>query len=214
MFETNLSKRGATVRAADGAPHLLIGWPVDPGDQPLLAALGAEVRVTKLDVTGTGARGFSRRLLAPVDVALLRADRLGVEGSALLHDADLGFPEVIFVVDEAWSPERLALESRGFRYIVARNDLSSWLPGVLSQLCALTRARRGALAASANKPLPPSLPPSQRLAGRLTLHAAETRFRETYLRLLLAERGSRRRAADEAGVPYRSFCEMLRKLGI
>jgi molybdenum-dependent DNA-binding transcriptional regulator ModE len=46
------------------------------------------------------------------------------------------------------------------------------------------------------------------------LHAAETRFRETYLRLLLAERGSRRRAADEAGVPYRSFCEMLRKLGI
>ena len=46
------------------------------------------------------------------------------------------------------------------------------------------------------------------------LHVAETAFRDVFLRSLLAQHGSRRRAAEEAGVPYRSFCEMLRKLGI
>jgi molybdenum-dependent DNA-binding transcriptional regulator ModE len=39
-------------------------------------------------------------------------------------------------------------------------------------------------------------------------------FRESYIRFLLGESGSRQEAARRAGVPYRTMCEMIRKLGI
>ena len=50
--------------------------------------------------------------------------------------------------------------------------------------------------------------------ARLPLPTAEMQFRESYIRFLLGESGSRQEAAKRAGVPYRTMCEMIRKLGI
>ena len=51
-------------------------------------------------------------------------------------------------------------------------------------------------------------------SGRVSLHEAERRYRETYIRSLLAESGNRREAARRAGIPYTTLCEIIRKLGI
>ena len=152
--------------------------------------------------------------LAPVDVAVLHAERLDLACSPLLRDPKLGLPELVFVVDEASSPQHLALRSRGFRYVVAEDDLPEWLPAMLAQLVSLTRARRIVLGACPDGAGAIDISATVRRARRVKLHAAETTFRMAFMRALLAEHGSRRRAAEEAGVPYRSFCEMLRKLGI
>jgi hypothetical protein len=94
---------------------------------------------------------------------------------------------------------------------VGLHELSQWLPSKLMCLARVARARRILLE---EVPEPPAS--SAQSGGILSsrLHAAEARFRETYLRSLLAQCGSRRKAAEHAGVPYRSFCEMLRKAGI
>jgi hypothetical protein len=203
----------ATVTSrSEPPPHLLVGLTHEVAAHYLFHALGAHVRVTMFDPTNGGKS--SLLALAPVDVAILRADYCRLKGSSVLHGAALGFPEVVFVVDDPWSAERFALESLGYSYIVTRDQLPNWLPDALSRLCALTHARRFVFAANANRPVPPSLPLSPQHASTETLHGVETRFRETFLRLLLVEHGSRRRAAEVAGVPYRSFCEMLRKLDI
>jgi len=46
------------------------------------------------------------------------------------------------------------------------------------------------------------------------LPRAERDFRVSYLRALLAEAPNRREAARRAGVPYRTLCDMVRKLRI
>ena len=153
------------------------------------------------------------RAAGPFDVALLRSQDIAPSFHSLFGDAELGFPEPIFVVDEATSPNRFAIASLGFRYILPMAQLSTWLPGALPRLCALSLARRLTASAHENAPQPP-LAGAGNLPSGDCLHAAETRFRETLLRLLLAEHGTRRKAAEKAGVPYRSFCEMLRKLDI
>ncbi len=61
---------------------------------------------------------------------------------------------------------------------------------------------------------PPLLAADDPAAARLPLPTAEMRFRESYIRCLLTQSGSRQEAARRAGVPYRTMCEMIRKLGI
>jgi len=48
----------------------------------------------------------------------------------------------------------------------------------------------------------------------MPLPLAENLFREAYIRRVLAETGNRRKAAEVAGIPYRTFCDILKKLGI
>jgi hypothetical protein len=175
----------------------------------LVARLGNRVRLMQVE--------NERQIpcLAPVDVAILHANRVGIECSPLIHDPHLGMPELVFLVDEAGSAQYLALRSRGFQHVVAQQDLLNWLPTALPRLVTLARARRILLRACADGSRALEAPmPSVRRPRSERLHAAETSFRSTYMRAILAEHGSRRRAAEEAGVPYRSFCEMLRKLGI
>ena len=142
------------------------------------------------------------------------SDQLGLASATLVHGHELESPELVLIVNEPWSPQRFALHCRGFRYVVCRDELAEWLPSVLTQLCSIAHARRFALSAYANIPVPPALLTPHRDIAKMRLYAAETSFRGTYFRALLAEHGSRRKAAQAAGVPYRSFCEMLRKLGI
>jgi hypothetical protein len=182
--------------------------PDSPSREQLLRNLGKRARLTFLEGESPTPK------LAPVDVAVIHADSLNLACSPLLHDEGLGFPELVFVVEEAWSPQHFALKSRGFRHVVSQEELPEWLPSVLLQLSSLARARRTVLGACADSLTATELSGrSQRTRG-IKLHAAETSFRAAFMRALLAEHGSRRKAAEEAGVPYRSFCEMLRKLGI
>lgn len=191
-------------------PHVLLLLPdARTSAAALLSGLGGRALVTLLEHEGPISSG-----LAPVDVAVLHAERLGLACSSLLRDPDLGLPELVFVVDEASSPQHFALRSRGFRHIVAQADLPDWLPSMLPQLVSLARARRILLDACGAPAAPADIAGTIQPARRVKLHAAETSFRSVFMRALLAEHGSRRRAAEEAGVPYRSFCEMLRKLGI
>lgn len=154
-----------------------------------------------------------------VDVAVLDPGVLGVHWSSLISDPRYGYPELVFVVPHLGSPEEIALLTRGLRHVVSDDQLDLWLRDALPRLAQLARARRlvvaasessrGVSAGSHNTLMELSL-----RWPRMPLHAAESRYREIYMRSLLAEFGSRRAAASAAGVPYRSFCEMLRKLGI
>lgn len=198
----------APAGTSDALPHVAVLLPSGPEREALLLALDQDARVTVLEA------GSPVTNLEAVDIALLHTDSLGLSASPLLYDPELGCPELVFVVDQAGSPQHLAMKSRGSRYVVSQDALSRWFPGVLSELAALARARRIVLRACADGPNAPELPARGGYPRAVKLHAAETAFRDIFLRSLLAEHGSRRKAAEAAGVPYRSFCEMLRKLGI
>ena len=158
--------------------------------------------------------GAPLRTLPAVDVAVLGADLLVGNASSLFRHPALAYCEVVVAVDDPASPARFGLESRGFRYVVTTEQLLSWLPPAFSPLAAVARARRLLAAAAEERPRPPELPPPMRTLSTTRLRVAEGAFRDVLLRLLLAEFGTRRRAAEEAGVPYRSFCAMLRKRGL
>jgi hypothetical protein len=194
-------------------PHVLVGWAGDPRTDPVSIALAGAARVTFMDPAAHSEPSFHLGERT-IDVVVLTAASVGTFAQALLCDPGFGLPESVFVVDHDWSPERFVLESMGFRYVVSRRDLTGWLPSVVSRLCELSRARRTAHQAASGRPPPPEPPGAAPSLQDLPLHVAETRFREAYFRLLLARYGSRRRAAEHARVPYRSFCAMLRKLRI
>ena len=149
-----------------------------------------------------------------IDVAVLHASCLNLGCAALAHDPNFGLPELVFAFDDRSQVQRLALLSRGYRHVVSMDGLATWLHDQLTSLCALARARRIVLGACAASTPVVDMTLGTPGGGGMNLHVAETHFRETFLRALLAEYGSRRLAAAAAGVPYRSFCEMLRKLRI
>ena len=121
--------------------------------------------------------------------------------------------EMVFLVDNPADPEVQAAMDLGWQRLVASEHLEEWLDRGLKPLAKLARierelriARREAETASAGNVIPavPTLP----------LSVAERRYRETFLRSKMATAGERREAARLAGVPYTTFCVMLRKLGI
>lgn len=196
--------RSATQRT----PHVALLMAESPERLRVIERVATAARLTVLK---SGAQIPNQ---APFDVVLLDAESLGLDTSPLLCDPELGFPELVFIVDHLGSPHDLALKSRGFRHVVARDELSDWFPAVIGELSGLAQARRTVLSAC-NVGAADSMRAARGgEASKAKLHAAETSFRSVYLRSLLAEHGSRRKAAEVAGVPYRSFCEMLRKLGI
>jgi len=198
----------------DLVPRVLIALPEYPGRAALLRVLHDVSRVVLQAVEPTAQHDSDLLRAENVDVAVLHAGRLNSNYSALIHDPDFGFPEIVFVVDDACSAQRLALLSRGYRHVISDDRLLEWLPGELDSLSTLARARRIVLGACPAKPSVADLALGKAASRSMNLHVAETNFREVFLRALLTEHGSRRRAAEAAGVPYRSFCEMLRKLGI
>jgi CheY-like chemotaxis protein len=121
--------------------------------------------------------------------------------------------EIALVVENAAAPEVQAALDLGWDRLVAADRLEEWLDRGLKPLARLARlerevrvARREAATAAAGNVVPamPDLP----------LSVAERRYREAFLRSTMATAGERRAAARLAGVPYTTFCVMLRKLGI
>jgi hypothetical protein len=91
--------------------------------------------------------------------------------------------------------------------------LADWLDDALPGLARMARAHRDHL--DGESALPP-LPREHRDDdGTITpLPEAERRFRETYLRQLLADSASNAIAARRAGLPYTTFYSMLKKLNL
>lgn len=136
-------------------------------------------------------------------------------GIAVAIELQRGAPdiEIVFVVEDPAAPEVQAALDLGWERLVASDRLEEWLDRGLKPLAKLARlerelrlARREAETAAAGNVVPtvPNLP----------LSVAERRYRETFLRSKMATAGERRAAARLAGVPYTTFCVMLRKLGI
>ena len=205
-------RRPSARRGRQLQPHILIGLAQDGAGAELAATLRGWGDVVQFDPRHTN---WSENLPPKqVDVVVLEASHPSLSCAALIQDPAFGFPEIVFAVDPRYPAQRLALLSRGYRHVISADHLAGWLHEQLSELCALAQARRIVLAACPTQARVADLVLGASANGSMSLHSAETQFRETFLRALLVEYGSRRSAAEAAGVPYRSFCEMLRKLGI
>jgi hypothetical protein len=139
----------------------------------------------------------------------------GSEGIALGIELLKAAPraEVVFLAESMDLPEVHAANDIGISRLVAVRDLPLYLASALEPLADLSRARRrldeaqravDRVSYGLTSPSPSSLP----------LPIAERRFRESHVRACLAKAGGRRAAAQLLGVPYTTFCVMLRKLGI
>ena len=169
-------------------------------------------------VVVSGPDGWALRdELFPADLVLLALG--GRQVSALATGAEAvqrnPYAEVIFYCDDPEAPEVAAAAVLGITRIVPAQQMAAWLTragGLLARAACLRRAAAAMIA---------DAPPAPKLEGdggspttRLPLPTAEMRFRESYIRCLLTQSGSRQEAARRAGVPYRTRCEMIRKLGI
>src|SRR6185437_12338451 len=154
-------------------------------------------------VTGPDSRTVHHELF-PADLVLLALG--GRQVSALATGAEAvqrnPYAEVIFYCDDPDAPEVSAAAVLGITRIVPAQSMAPWLTRAGALLARGAYLRRMAAATIAASPEPP------------TLATAEMRFRESYIRCLLTQSGSRQEAARRAGVPYRTMCEMIRKLGI
>jgi hypothetical protein len=152
---------------------------------------------------------------AEIDVALINLVDERFDG--LAFGAQLGvlcpWIEIVYWFDEqrGLSPA-IAAQSVGIRRVVPLVDLVGWLERGLESLTRMARARRGYLLAE--QALPPLPRPHSEHDVTTPLPEAERLFREAYLRQLLSRTGSRTIAARRAGVPYTTFCSMLKKMNI
>jgi hypothetical protein len=124
------------------------------------------------------------------------------------------FAEVVFYCDDPDAPEVAAAAVLGITRIVPAREIAGWLSRAGDLLARGALLRRVAAAAIEAVPPPPVLGPVGQRPVQQPLPTAEMQFRETYIRCLLSQSGSRQEAARRAGVPYRTMCEMIRKLGI
>jgi DNA-binding NarL/FixJ family response regulator len=158
----------------------------------------------------------ARSELFPADLVLLALG--GRQVSALATGAEAvqrnPYTEVIFYCDDPAAPEVAAAAVLGITRIVPAQQMGNWLGRAGSLLARAAFLRRAAAAAIASAPPPPTLLAAAEGRARMPLPTAEMQFRESYIRCLLSQSGSRQEAARRAGVPYRTMCEMIRKLGI
>jgi DNA-binding NarL/FixJ family response regulator len=183
------------------------------------SALAAAIKASSdvvITVTAPDGRAFAHDLL-PADLVLLALGGRSVSALAAGAEAVQRNPytEVVFYCDNPDAPEVAAAGVLGITRIVPAQQMAAWLSRAGSLLARGAFLRRSAAAAIAAVPRPPTLaavvgeaPP------RIPLPTAEMQFRESYIRYLLTQSGSRQEAAKRAGVPYRTMCEMIRKLGI
>jgi len=176
------------------------------------AALDGRLGRFGLRLIHVDSRSAPRPLQRPVDVAIveLGADRFDALARAydqLLVDQAT---EVLFCAERD-GPEVAIARGLGIDRIVPCDDLGDWLADAAPHLVKCARASRTLL--EAERHIPP-IPRFDSPSSTLPLATAEQRFREAYLRRLLVPGATREAVARAAGVPYRTLCQMLRKLGI
>ena len=174
--------------------------------------LGGQLAVSVVAPDDPALRGE----LLPADLVLLAlggqdVSALGIGAEAVQRNP---FTEVVFYCDNPDAPEVAAASVLGITRIVPAQQMPTWLSRGGNLLARGAWLRRAAAACAAAVPRPPTLVAVTEGPSRLPLPTAEMQFRESYIRFLLGESGSRQEAARRAGVPYRTMCEMIRKLGI
>ncbi|MDX2023446.1 MAG: hypothetical protein SF187_24635 [Deltaproteobacteria bacterium] len=118
----------------------------------------------------------------------------------------LGEPELALICNGQAPSVELALRSVGFSNVVAYDSLA--MEGFVDALIRKCLGRR--LQAIAQKELEAHFgrADASSSAGK-PLFVAESQFREAYLKALLAKSKTKRQAAEMAGLPYRTLCQML-----
>ena len=171
-----------------------------------------EIVVSVTNARGTGPDGAGDQL----DVALVSLADARFDGLAFGAELGATFPwiEIVYWFEEGGAaPLAAAARSVGVRRMIPLTRLFGWLDGALPSLARMARARHEHL--SAERMLPPLPSPDDwNDDGAPPLPQAERLFREAYLRQLLSRSGNRTIAARRAGVPYTTFCSMLKKLGL
>jgi DNA-binding NarL/FixJ family response regulator len=204
---------------ADGTePHTDAARAIIVDDnQRRAASLAASLKLGgQLGVTVVAPDDPALRELLPADLVLLAlggrtVSALGIGAEAVQKNP---FTEVVFYCDDPDAPEVSAASVLGITRIVPAQHMTTWLARGGSLLARGAFLRRAAAACAAAVPRPPTLAAVTDGPSRMPLPTAEMQFRESYIRFLLGESGSRQEAARRAGVPYRTMCEMIRKLGI
>jgi hypothetical protein len=125
----------------------------------------------------------------------------------------LGFPEIVAVAEHLHDPAAVALKELGLDRVVPQEVAPEWLSHAALPLASMAAAkrvlRRSREALGELRPQEPLVDPTP-----VPLSTAEVRFREAYLRALVAQAGSRNEAAALAGIPYRTLCYMLERYGL
>jgi hypothetical protein len=148
-----------------------------------------------------------------MDVALLGfgAEHFGAFTLGLTLRTRCRWVEQVFWFDDRTdAAAALAVQETGISRVLSSRHLVDWLDAALPQLATMTRASRDF--AHAEDALP-AVPTGKRPLS-LPLPETERRFREAYLRRLLSESPRYSDAARRAGVPYTTFCSMVKKLNL
>ena len=199
------------VVSPEGSALLVIG---DERQVPGWEAAIAETRDLGLTIAlqvGVPARHLAARAFDAivVDIAAGGGEALGW-GISLLGRARAA--EVVFFSEDSGAPEVAALRALRWPNLVVGCYARAWIVGALPILARVGRARRDLHRAQAE--IPSLLDGGEEPSLGLPLSIAETRFREGYVRAILARQRNRAAAAKDARVPYRTFCKIIRKLGI
>ena len=149
----------------------------------------------------------------PIDVGIIALADGRFDGLAFAGDLGSRDPGVqtVFWVDEGDAAASAAARSVGLQRLVPRDALAGWLRVALPGLAGLARAQRAQVLAE--RSVPP-LPVWRADPVTTPLPVAERTFRETYLRSLLLGSANYVAAARKAGLPYTTFCSMLKKLDL
>ncbi|HEX3763088.1 MAG TPA: hypothetical protein VHW23_30535 [Kofleriaceae bacterium] len=152
-----------------------------------------------------------------IDLIIVRLSALG--SSELAYALGLlqvtAASQIVFWAEDAQCPQVSAARAVGIRTIVPADPFWPWLCEAMPSLVLKARGQRILdKAERAMPPVPPWMEHTPNGSSRLPLMQAESLFRETYLRWLLAETSNCRRAAELAGVPYRTFYDMVKKLDL
>jgi hypothetical protein len=184
--------------------------------QPLLqsGAVAGGGALSTVTISRGGASASSP-LADEMELLIVRVETrdLACLGWALTEHHRLGRPELLFLVDSLLDPAAVSLAQLGLSPIVPCSDDAGDVAAVAGLLIQICRGRR------AKERLPDVMkrseaPPHAAMDARGGLFTAEQAFRETYVRALLVSSDSRRQAAERAGVPYRTFCQIAASLGI
>jgi hypothetical protein len=161
-----------------------------------IAETAPESATTQIDVAFVN-------LSSPADDGLARAGALA---------SRCPWTECVFWVDSADKfPAVAVARSLGISRLISAEHLETWANQAIVHLVRMARARRDLQIAENS--LPP-LPRVDEIGRAMPLPEAERRFRESYLRRLLAETENQSLAARKAGLPYTTFRSMIKKLGL
>lgn len=196
-------------QAAGEAPQVVLFAPDRDGGLSLARQLHQRRPTLELLVVTAGdALGDG-----PVDVGVIGLADPRFDGFAFAGQLCARHPgvETVFWFDQRDTAALAAARSVGLRRVLPRDVLPAWLDVALPALASLARAQRAQMLAE--RSLPPL--PSWRAEPVTTpLPIAERTFRETYLRSLLSDSANYVAAARKAGLPYTTFCSMLKKLDL